>query len=57
MVCSGASEVGWCDAAWPESRLGHRALLAGAFPGPLGCLGLLGLAGVGGRWFPLSWWR
>ena len=29
-VCSGALGMGWCDAAWPESRLENRALLAGA---------------------------
>ena len=49
MVCFGALEVGWCDAAWPESRLGHRALLLGAMAGPLARFGLLGLVGVGGR--------
>ena len=33
--CFGAFKVGWCDAAWPGSWLGHRALMAGALAGTL----------------------
>ena len=54
VVCLGALEVGSCDTAWPESRLGHRALVAGTLAGPLARFGLLGLVDVGGRLPPLS---
>ena len=55
-VGSGALEVGWCDAAWSESRLGYSALLAGTLAGPLAGFGLLDLAVVGGRCSPQSPW-
>ena len=47
-VCPGGLGVGWCGVAGPGPWSGRRALLAGAFAGPLTCLGLLGLVAVGG---------
>ena len=54
VVCPGAFEVGWCDAAGPGSRLLCPTLLARALAGLSARLDLLGLVGVGGRWSHLS---
>ena len=55
-VCSGALEMGWCDAAWPGSQLGQRTLLAGALAAPLARFDPFGPAGVRGEWSSLSPW-
>ena len=54
--CSGALEMGWCDAVRPRSWSGYRPLLAGALAGTLARFHLLGLAGLRGRWSLLSLW-
>ena len=52
----GALEVMWCGAAWSESWLGHRALLADKLAAPLACFCPLGLAGFRSMSPTLSPW-